>query len=158
MCIFPSQVVRQMLDSADGSMNLALERHHSDVPVPFPALWSSCCPHEIYCNLSLSLPRHRWATIPGSSSWPWLITMWSHEMTLTELESNLHSWFLKHQSLCPIHLPPEAAEWCKYPHWLQDYTEIHSVDAHFCGEISDELSLVCWLSWFNPSLSNDLIC
>lgn len=106
MCPTSQIAIRQMLGLADGSMNLALE----SIPPHLPM----CLCHSQHCgsledcgypavlmkHIVTSLPRHRWATIPGSSSWPWLITMWSHKITLKELEPFLYSWILKHSTLC----------------------------------------------------------
>ena len=65
-------------------------KHHSDVPVPFPALWlpvdwSSRCPYEIYCNVSFYVCHTTdellfWAAVHHPDS-----SMWLHKMTLTEL-------------------------------------------------------------------------
>lgn len=135
-----------MLDSADGGMSLALESIivmclcHSQ----HCRLWSSCCPYEIYCNLSLSLSLchttdellFRAAAHGSESSLCGHMKLLSQNFNLTCISD---SWNTSH---CVF-----PSSWC-FP-YLQNYMEKHSV---IDGEISDALSLVCRISW--NSLNN----
>lgn len=153
-----------MLASADGSMNLALE-----------VIFLMCLCHSQHCGslencghpavlmkyIVTSLPHHRWAAIPGSSSWPWLITMWSHKITLKELEPSLYSWILKHWILCCFTPPPHpllfANEWMNADIHilLQIEIEIHILYMHvqFCHKcLAKESERWCSLTTFFPGV------